>query len=119
MKILVCGGREYNNDDRLFAVLNQLGKQATHIIHGAAKGADFLAGAWARANAIPEVSCPANWGQLGRRAGFVRNTAMLGLLDPSVDFVLAFPGGKGTGMMMDIARKAGVKVVEADTINRL
>ena len=40
----------------------------------------------------------------------IRNRRML--IEGKPDLVLAFPGGKGTANMVEISRKAGVKVVE-------
>lgn len=79
------------------------------VIHGAASGADQLAGAWARANGIRELAEPADWKRHGKAAGFIRNKAML---DMGPDYVIAFPGGRGTAMMVEIARRAGVEVKE-------
>ena len=114
MKVLVCGGRDFNDKTMVYNVLNnrmiQANGKITHIIHGNARGADTLAGQWARETGVQEVSCPANWQVHGRRAGFIRNKAMLDLLNPEKDIVIAFPGGRGTEMMVDIAKKANVTV---------
>ena len=114
MKVLVCGGRDFNDKTMIYNVLNnrmiQANGKITHIIHGNARGADTLAGQWARETGVQEVSCPANWQVYGRRAGFLRNKAMLDLLNPEKDIVIAFPGGRGTEMMVDIAKKANVTV---------
>lgn len=112
MKLLVCGGRFYNNYEYLNEQLWKLhtADPIDLLIHGAAKGADSLAGRWAREVGVQEVICPANWTKLGKRAGYVRNAAMLHL-QPNV--VLAFSGGKGTDMMKKLAREAGVHVMEA------
>jgi hypothetical protein len=36
------------------------------------------------------------------------------LYEGKPDLVVAFPGGKGTAMMVDIATKAGVKVIKVE-----
>lgn len=79
-----------------------------HIISGGAKGADSLAIDWAVINWVPFTEYPADWKTHGKKAGFLRNTQMLNEGKP--DLVIAFPGGKGTAMMLDISRKAGVAV---------
>lgn len=79
------------------------------VIHGAARGADKLAGQIADEFGFRTLAYPADWETHGKKAGFVRNTHMLREGRP--DCVLAAPGGKGTAMMVDIARRAGVPVV--------
>lgn len=113
MRILVCGGRDYADQDTVFATLDHvitLFGEITGVIHGAAKGADSLAGQWANERKIAELKYPANWTKYGKRAGYLRNQEMLDKGKP--DFVVAFPGGRGTAMMVDIANKAGVSVWE-------
>lgn len=124
MKVLVCGGRDYANKDRVFSILNSLSGQAMgdepnpswlprpdlFIISGGAKGADTLAIDWAVVHWVPFQEYPADWSTHGKAAGFIRNKQMLEEGKP--DLVVAFPGGKGTKMMIDIARKAGVAVEE-------
>ena len=112
MVILVCGGRTYNNKDKVNEVLSSIHKEKpiTVLIHGAAKGADALAGCWARENNIKEKQCPALWNTHGKAAGIIRNQKMLD--DNKVDLVIAFPGGKGTADMVERAKKANIEVRE-------
>lgn len=113
MKVLVCGGRDYEEYDELSEVLNRINREQgiTYIIHGAAIGADRMAGDWAHEKGIQEVACPANWEHNGKSAGPVRNQAMLGL---KPDLVVAFPGGRGTANMVRIAKNANVPVYEVE-----
>lgn len=80
------------------------------IISGMASGADTAAIDWAVCNWCKTHEYPANWNLYGKSAGYIRNKQMLDEGKP--DLVIAFPGGKGTKMMVDIARKAGVQVME-------
>lgn len=112
MRILVCGGRDYADRDRVFRVLDEKLWQCGHIeylIEGDARGADKLAGEWALACNVPNWKFPANWKQYGKRAGYLRNAKMLEEGKP--DLVVAFPGGDGTAMMCRIAEKSGVEVM--------
>lgn len=43
-------------------------------------------------------------------AGFIRNKEML--VEGKPDLVIAFPGGNGTDNMIDLADKAGIKVIK-------
>jgi hypothetical protein len=111
-KVLVTGGRGFSDREVLFRVLDGIHNDTgiTHLIHGAARGADSLAGQWARERGVQEVACPANWNVHGRRAGYLRNRAMAEL---QPELVVAFPGGIGTNMMVEMAEEHGIKVIDA------
>jgi hypothetical protein len=111
MKVLVCGGRKYENRKRVYDVLHDFEEhtEITLLIEGGAPGADTLAKEWARLNGIHVAEVKADWTSWGMKAGAMRNTAML-LLNP--EHVIAFPGGTGTADMVRKARKAGIPVTE-------
>jgi len=113
MRLLVTGGRYFSNRQLLHQTLDLLHAQHpfTVVIHGAAGGADELAGQWANANQVPIEAYPAEWRRYGRAAGVLRNTAML---NSGPDLVVAFPGGKGTADMVRKAEQAGLNVVVID-----
>ena len=112
MTVLVCGGRDYANRERLYRVLDFNRAKIGMIVHGGAAGADTMAGGWAVANEVPCLRVPAQWRVHGKKAGFMRNQQMLRMAKP--DLVVAFPGGVGTQNMIALARKAGVRVIEID-----
>lgn len=111
-RVLVCGGRDYTNTDRLFDELDAQHQVAPidAIISGNAPGADRLAEQWATENGIEVVRCPADWKKHGRAAGVIRNQLMLTQHRPTE--VIAFPGGKGTADMITRAQRAMVPVTE-------
>lgn len=111
MKLLVCGGRDYDNCDLVFSTLDRINKQRgiSMLIEGGANGADTLCRMWARNRGILCATVPAVWDKRGRAAGPIRNAAMLTL---GPDGVLAFRGGSGTENMKQLARDAGVTVME-------
>lgn len=111
-RVLVCGGRDYRNDTRLFAVLDRLhdANGIDVIIEGGANGADHLAWAWSQLRGVSSERFEADWENQGSFAGPARNKRMLDEGMP--DLVIAFPGGRGTADMVRKARKAGVEVVE-------
>lgn len=106
MRVLVCGGRDYWDKATIRKELAEV--KPTSVIHGAARGADTLAGEVAEAMGVPVEEYPARWNDYGKAAGPIRNQAMLERGKP--DLVLAFPGGNGTADMVQRARKAGVPV---------
>ena len=112
MKVLVCGGRDFWDQSRVYATLSTLlvEHEIECVIHGNALGADTLAGMWATAHGIEQRIHYAEWKRLGGRAGPIRNAKMLAEEKPNL--VVAFPGGSGTAHMVGIAKKAGVRVIE-------
>ncbi len=109
--VLVCGGRHYADRLRVFATLDRLAQRMElfGVRHGAASGADALAGEWAQARGVPEDRCPADWARYGRAAGPRRNAEMLARA-PRVVCVVALPGGSGTRDMVARATEAGLPV---------
>jgi hypothetical protein len=114
MKVIVCGGRDYNNWEMLFSVLDDFHELWTieELHHGAARGADTMAGEWAERRSIPVVRHPAEWAKYGGAAGPIRNSYML--RDAAPDIVIAFKGGRGTADMVGKAKHAGVPVFRAE-----
>lgn len=107
MKILVCGGRDFEDEGLMGYILDGY-QPIDEVIHGMARGADRMGGAYAEVRGIPVRQFPADWERDGRGAGAIRNTRMLKEGQP--DIVVAFPGGRGTQNMINQAIKAGVKV---------
>ena len=111
MRILVCGGRDFKNYNLLKNVLDEYYKISNlTIIHGGAKGADSLAGDWAKDHDIYLKVFPADWKQYGKSAGPKRNQKMIEEGKP--DLVIAFPGGNGTADMIRRARNSDIPVKE-------
>lgn len=112
MKVLVCGGRDFDDASLMTKTLDEVHDvyRIDAIIHGDAKGADRMAGGWARQRGFCEIKVPANWNVYGKSAGPVRNDWMAKLCDP--DLVIAFLGGKGTAHMIQRARDNNIKVME-------
>lgn len=113
MKVLVCGGRDFDNTKVLFETLNNLYDSChgrIEIVSGGALGADRLAEVWSSQRQIKKTIYPAKWNLLGAQAGLARNQEMLDKENP--DLVVAFPGGRGTSHMIRIAKQSGYKVTE-------
>lgn len=108
-KTLVCGGRDFWDIARVYRTLCEL--QPSEIIEGGAGGADELARDWAMVFDVPCTTVRANWRLHGYRAGPIRNRKMLDEHKP--EQVVAFPGGRGTANMVNIATAAGVDVIHA------
>jgi len=118
MKILVCGGRDFRDEDFVYATLDGLFEELRFdvLIQGGANGADAVAASWAANHReVHGVTVWAKWHIYGKRAGHMRNSAML-MLSP--DLVVAFPGGKGTRNMIAQAKACEIEVRDyADSYN--
>ncbi len=114
MRILVCGGRKYNNYNRLCEYLDALDEEIiiSEVIQGGANGADSLAKRWADARGIPTQTFMADWDRYGNGAGNIRNQEMLDVAKP--DRVVAFPGNEGTKDMVTRSRFEDVEVKIVD-----
>ena len=106
VSVLVCGGRKFNEWPAMQKALDRISPDI--IIHGAAGGADSMAGRYARENNIPCRDFPAEWRRYGKSAGYRRNQQMLDEGKPNL--VVAFPGGPGTQNMVEISRQQGFEV---------
>ena len=112
---LICGGREFADQemfDSAMSELIQLHGCPLKVVHGKARGADTMAGAWARRMALHEAAVPVDTAVDGAwpAAGCMRNQRMLDSHHP--DLVVAFPGRNGTADMLRRARRAGIDVAE-------
>lgn len=109
--IIVCGGRAYRDKAFLDQFLSEflIAVDFDVLIEGGALGADRLAREWAVSRGVHVATVNALWSR-GKGAGPSRNRAMLALRP---DYVIAFPGGRGTQNMMAQAERAGVRVIRA------
>lgn len=109
MRVLVCGSRHFEDEGLMGRVLDPI--KASTIIHGMARGADRMGGAYAKLHGIPVLEFPALWDTYGKRAGPIRNAQMLKEGQPELVVAFRGPNSRGTQNMIDQARKAGVETV--------
>ncbi len=111
MRVLICGGRDWQSIEPMRAFIALL-PPGTTIIEGEARGADSMARELARERKLTVERYPADWATYGRAAGPIRNKQML---DAEPDLVVAFhpnlSESKGTANMVSLARKKGVPVI--------
>ena len=112
-RILVCGGRNFNNYELLqtsMAAARVHFAKKFCIINGFARGADMMAHNWAFLQGVPSLCVPANWNYYDKAAGGVRNQWMLDFCIP--DLIIAFTGGNGTTDMIRRSLAANIDVWE-------
>lgn len=116
MKVLICGSRNWSDISPIKFVIDSLEFGDT-IIHGAAPGADSIAGELAeiRGDLIVE-SFPADWNKYGKSAGPRRNIEML---NQNPDRIYAFPLSDSIGTYHTIkeAQRMGIPVIICNKAN--
>lgn len=118
LRIIVAGSRDFNDyqllSDTLMQYLNSIEYNPTQIkfVSGAARGADTLGEQFAYTYGYEVKRFPADWDNLGKRAGYVRNAIMAEYASEKTGVLFAFWDGKskGTKHMIDLAKKHNLEV---------
>jgi hypothetical protein len=125
-KILICGGRDFNDKIVIYKVLDEYinGPGISYpysnllVITGGCRGADLVGMGWAEARGIHPCKVDALWDTHGNMAGPIRNRIMA-LMQP--DVMIAFPGGAGTADMIKVAETYKIPTIrvtdKGDIIN--
>ncbi|MBS9525908.1 DUF2493 domain-containing protein [Litoribacter alkaliphilus] len=110
MKVIIAGGRTFQDYPLLLAKCDEALKlhSEIEIVSGTAKGTDQLGERYAKEKGYTVRKFPADWKRFGKRAGYLRNEEMA----KYADALIAFWDGesKGTGHMIDLAKKHGLKI---------
>jgi hypothetical protein len=113
MRVIIAGGRYFNDYEMMkkrldffFSLVKDDDLEGIEIVSGKAQGADTLGERYARENGYPIKEFYAQWGQYGRRAGFLRNQEMAEYATHCICF---WDGeSKGTKHMIDLAKSHGL-----------
>ena len=104
-KVIIAGGRDFENYDLLKQTCNNLlrNQKDIEIVCGMANGADKLGLQYAKEMNYRIVKFPANWNKYGKSAGYKRNLQM----GEYADALICFWDGKSKGsrLMINIAKK--------------
>jgi hypothetical protein len=109
-KVIIAGGRDFKNYDYLKVICDKAlsNQKDIQIVSGGAYGADKLGEKYARENEYCLKVFPADWGQYGKAAGYIRNEEMAKYADACIVF---WDGeSKGSKHMIDLAKKHNLKV---------
>ena len=110
MKVVIAGGREFNDYDLLREKCDKILSAQTDIevVSGTARGADKLGERYAEEKGYPIQKFPADWKKYDKGAGSIRNEQMA----KYADALIAFWDGvsSGTANMINWARHYGLKV---------
>lgn len=108
MRVIVAGGRDFENYDVLVEAVDEAPFEITTVVSGGANGADALGKRYALEMNKELIVYEANWKVHGRGAGPARNKKMA----ENADALIAIWDGqsKGTKNMIDTATKKGLLV---------
>ena len=110
MKVIIAGGREFNNYKLLKESCDRILSRQTdiEIVSGKALGADKLGEDYAEEKGYKVTEFPADWKKYNKGAGPIRNKQMA----EYADGLIAFWDGesKVTKNMIDLAKKYNLKV---------
>lgn len=114
LKLIVAGGRDFNDYDRLSADLFDYAESVgdavnVSIVTGMARGADSLAYRFALNEGVKVYEFKPDWDKFGKRAGFVRNAEMAKF----ADVLIAYWDSEsaGTANMIQTMHKMGKSVI--------
>jgi hypothetical protein len=109
MKVIIAGGREFNDYNMLCKQCDFLlqSQKEIEIVSGTARGADQLGERYAKDRGYPIKQFPADWNK-GKSAGYIRNEEMA----KYADALIAFWDGKskGTGHMINLAKQYNLNI---------
>lgn len=118
-RILVCGGRSFDDYALLRSILEEILEEKTlspedvEIVSGHCAGADTLGERWAEENGCALKIFLADWETYKRKAGPIRNKQMVEYIrDAENKYVVAFvsPDSRGTKQTVALARREGIPV---------
>lgn len=109
MRVIIAGGRDFNDYETLCNVCDNLIPQESEIVSGGARGTDKLGERYSKDRGYNLIVFPADWKTYGKGAGHIRNKQMA----EYGDMLIAFWDGesKGTKNMIDTSKKLGLKVL--------
>lgn len=116
LKIIVAGGRDFNDKYHLYVTLDTLIRSyaddiSVEIVTGGARGADSIGKQYACDRHLQHVEFHALWDRYGRSAGYRRNAQMANYVEGSGVLVAFWDSqSKGTAHMIDTAKRKNIPV---------
>jgi len=110
MKVIIAGGRDFNDYDFLKSKVDKIlsMRDNIEIVSGVANGADKLGELYAIEYNHKIKRFPADWGRFNRQAGYIRNIEMADYADALIVF---WDGkSKGTKHMIDVAEEKNLLI---------
>ncbi|AUO79153.1 hypothetical protein [Salinibacter phage M8CRM-1] len=108
MKVIVAGSRSITSQDMVDRAIEESGFSVSVLVSGGARGVDRMGEKWAESQPIPYLVYPADWGEHGKSAGYIRNAEMAEWADA---LVAVWDGkSRGTKHMIETAHKSDMPI---------
>ncbi len=108
VKVIIAGSRTITDQETVFKAVDKIVEEyhlsVGEVVSGKARGVDTLGEEWAETKGIPVRDFPADWENLGRRAGFVRNGKMAMYSNVLIALLPKDEDTPGTKNMIDQAK---------------
>lgn len=113
MRVIIAGGREFNDYPMLKAKCDEVlsGISGIEVVSGGARGTDRLGERYAKEKGYPTKIFLADWIAFGKPAGHIRNREMGDYAKEDDGMLILFWDGKSTGSggMLGYAEKIGLE----------
>jgi hypothetical protein len=110
MRVIIAGSRHIQDYAEVEKAVAASGFKIDEVVCGCAPGIDTLGERWANEHGVPIKHFPADWDNLGKKAGPVRNWQMAQYADALIlVWDLVSPGSTN---MRDQARRRRLKIHE-------
>jgi hypothetical protein len=111
MKVVIAGSRTLKPFPGLISyAVYCSGFEVTEVVCGNAAGIDSGGAAWAAMYNVPVTYFKPDWDQYGKRAGYLRNQAMVYYADAVIAIVNRDSESKGTYHTINIAKRRGIPI---------
>lgn len=108
MQIIVTGSRDWTDAEAVWSALDRCAP--TLVVHGGARGADEIAEHWGVSRGVHTAVFPARWHAHDRKAGSLRNRAMVDAFPAAIVLAFPLPQSVGTRHCVQYARAQGLIV---------
>jgi hypothetical protein len=117
MRFVVTGYRGWVSADAVFRTLDEVIRRSPDSdnfmgVGDCPTGGDLFAIEWSVDRKVPHEIFRANWSELGKRAGMVRNEHMINMVRPELVVAFLDPKSRGTLHARRYARSLEIPVFE-------
>lgn len=114
MKVIIAGSRGIEDYRLVEEAVRQAGFAVSEVVSGTARGVDRLGEMWGVRHGVPVRRFPADWARYGKRAGMVRNTAVVAYVRQAPEggaLVAVWDGvSRATCHTIELARQHGLQI---------
>lgn len=111
MQCIICGSRTIADYGIVKAAIDDSEFNIIEVVSGGAVGPDRLGERWAKENGILVTRFLPDWNKYGKRAGMLRNAAMIDYIKPNGAVIAVWDGvSRGTANTILLAKRSLLKL---------